>query len=140
MFLNLFLQRRWTVTDERTKNFVKIGDLLTEVDGGAEAHYDHFQLTFSQKDLLLILMLKVLPHHAPSKRVMCQNSFPMTIHCVYWCCDVLDHLPFFSLQVLPLFVIRGDVYVLLHAFALLVLSLSEINQGQFVGFHFNLNK
>jgi len=74
-------------------------------------------------------MLKVLPHHASSKRVMCQNSFPGIIDCVCRCCDVLNHLPFFNLQVLPLFVVRSDVYVLLHAFALLILSLSEINQG-----------
>jgi len=52
----------------------------------------------------------------------------------------LDHLPFFNLQALPLFIIRGDADLLFNVFALLVLSLSKINQSQIVSFHRNLNK
>jgi hypothetical protein len=77
MLLNLPLERRGTVADERTEIALSYDlDLLAKVDSSWEAHYDHLQLTFAQENLLLVLMLEVLTHYTSAKRVVHQYSIP----------------------------------------------------------------
>jgi len=48
--------------------------LLTKVYSSCKEHDDHLQLTFSQKNLLLVLMIEVLTHDTSAKRVVRQYS------------------------------------------------------------------